>query len=290
MDDREILEQHRRAPSAAVFMARACLPSPGLPAGGNFPSIVQRWMGLRIDAQHLAAFHGTTGLDGKDGVSVLYPHVLGFRLLMALVTHPTFPFPIWKALQIRNHLVRHRLIDSRELLDFETRTGAHRVVAKGIEVDVETRLAQGSEYCWESTVTFFYRGHFGAAQVDAVLAPSPDLAQASVAQRFEIPRGGGLRFGKLTGDYNGIHNWNWYARLLGFRAAFPHPQRVAGMCMARLQGPDSVVQHLDLWIKGPVYYGARLVLSAESLDHGIQFGLSLDGDHRAAILGRWRGE
>lgn len=55
MTTSEILEQHDRAPSALVFMARALLPSPGLPKDGGLPQIVQRWTGLRIDPKHLAA-------------------------------------------------------------------------------------------------------------------------------------------------------------------------------------------------------------------------------------------
>jgi len=104
-----------------------------------------------------------------------------------------------------------------------------------------------------------------------------------------MPRSGGWRFGGLSGDYNGIHYWPWYARRLGFHTAFLHPQRVAGMCMVRLHGPESSTQTLQLWIKGPVFYGAKVVLNAARIDQGVGFGLSLDGDHRVALIGRWQG-
>jgi hypothetical protein len=103
-----------------------------------------------------------------------------------------------------------------------------------------------------------------------------------------MPGGGGWGFGRLTGDYNGIHNWSWYARRFGFPAAFPHPQRVAGMCMARLREPDGDAQTVELWIKGPVFYRANVVLSAVSGKDGLRFGLSLEGDSRMALLGHWR--
>jgi hypothetical protein len=284
----EILENHKSAPSAVAFMARAFLPSPGLTQDRGFPRIVQRWTRLRIDPKHVEAFHRATGIDDDDGISVLYPHVLGFRLQMALLTHPAFPLPIWSALQIRNRLVRHRSVDLRETLELETTTGAQRLVDKGIEVDLVSRLTRGSDCCWESNVTYFYRGRYGAGGPETPEAASPELSGASEIERFQMPRRGGWRFGGLTGDYNGIHTWPWYARRFGFRTAFPHPQRVAGMCMARLRGPESDAQILELWIKGPVYYGANVVLSATTNDQGIQFGLSLDGDHRAALSGRWQ--
>jgi acyl dehydratase len=123
------------------------------------------------------------------------------------------------------------------------------------------------------------------------LAPrpqAPSLAAAPVVDRFPLPSAGGWVFARLTGDYNGIHQWRWYARRFGFPAAFLHPQRVAGMCLAKLHGPDSDAQTLDLWIKGPLFYGANVLLQAAHGEDGLRFGLSLDGDPRAALAGNWR--
>jgi len=284
---RPILERHKQAPSAFAFMARAFLPSPGLVQGGDLPDIVQRWEGLRIEAGHLAEFRRATGLLDGDGVSILYPHVLGFRLQMALLTHRAYPLPIWNALQIRNRLIRHRRFHPAERLDLETRIGPHRIVDKGIEIDLLSRLTRESECCWESEVTYFYRGRFGSP-TGGSSAEAPQLSPAPSSERFSMPQGGGWHFGTLTGDYNGIHWANWHARRLGFRAAFPHPQRVAGMCLARLPGPEAEAQTLHLWIRGPLFYGARVVLNADAIRQGVRFGLSLDGEHRVALLGRWQ--
>jgi acyl dehydratase len=284
-----ILESHTRPPLAGAYMARAFLPSPGLPKDGSFPQIVERWVGLRIDRDHLAAFRAAVGARDGDAVCVLYPHVLGFRLQMALLTHPAFPLPIWNALQIRNRLVRRRVIEPGATIEMETRTAQHRRVDKGLEVELHTRLSQGTALLWESWVTYFYRGRFGASDGQAQPAAPPDLRDAAVAQRLRMPPGDGWKFGSLTGDYNGIHCFPWYARRFGFRTAFLHPQRVAGLCMARLAGPRSEAQTLELWLKGPVFYGEEVALSANARDGVVQFGLALAGDSRMALLGSWQG-
>lgn len=283
-----IIEHYDRAPLALNFMSRAIRPSRGLAADGAFPRIVVRWTGLRIERSQLQAFRQATGSAESEGVPVLYPHVFGFRLQMALLTHRAYPLPIWTALQIRNRLVRHALFDPRETMDMETQIGGHRIVEKGVEVDLLSCLTHGSNCYWESQVTYFYRGRFGAAPSSAPTVQAPSLAEASVVDRFQVPNGGGWGFGKLTGDFNGIHYWPWYARRFGFPTAFPHPQRVAGMCLARLRGPDAEAQTLELWIKGPVFYGANVALAAAHDTRGIRFGLSLEGDPRAALLGHWR--
>jgi hypothetical protein len=281
-----ILEQHQRPPFAGAFMARAFVPSPGLQTGGSLPRITQRWAGLRIEPAHVAAFRAATGERDDAAISVLYPHVLGFRLQMALLTHPAFPLPIWRALQIRNRLVRQREIRCGEALDLQTQIGAHRVMVKGVEIDLHSRLSRGTDCVWHSEVTYFYRGRFGAA-ADEVSPPAPELPGAPVIARWQMPAGGGWRFGALTGDYNGIHWWSWYARRFGFAAAFLHPQRAAGLCLARLPRKDSVAQTLELWVKGPVFYGAPVALRAEQRGDAQRFGLSIDGDPRMALLGCW---
>lgn len=287
MMTRQVLERHRKAPSALAFMSRAFLPSPGLAQSGAVPRITQRWEGLRIDADHLTEYCRASGLPEQRYASILYPHVIGFRLQMALLTHRAFPLPVWNALQIRNRLVQHRHIGVGERFDLETCIGGNRIVEKGIEIDLVSRLMHETNCHWESEITYFFRGRFGGPASDRS-GEAPDLAQAPVVDRFTIPSGGGWNFGRLTGDYNGIHWANWYARRLGFRAAFPHPQRVAGMCLARLGGPESDAQTLQLWIKGPLFYDAGVVLSADTNQKESQFGLSLEADHRFALSGQWQ--
>ena len=191
-------------------------------------------------------------------------------------------------MQIRNRLVRHAYLNTGETLDLQTRIGEHRWVEKGIEIDLVSHLTRGSECLWESEVTYFYRGRFGDSGSPAPRAVSPDLARASVLGQVRMPLDGAWRFGRLTGDYNGIHYWPWYARRLGFRAASVHAQRVAGICMARLDGPESAAQDLRLWIKGPVYYGVTTTLKVARAEQAVLFGLVPDGDQRSALIGQWQ--
>lgn len=284
-----LVERHERAPSALRFMARAFRRSPDLTAGTNVPRLAAQWSRLRVEPAQLAAFGVATGLPVNDGVPVLYPQVVGFRLQMALLTHPLYPLPIWTALQIRNRLVRHARIEPGETLDLRTQVDGQRVVNKGLEVDLVSRLMRGPQCCWEGRTTFLHRGRFGSPDPVDMRAESPDLSDASQIARWRVPEGGGWAFGKLTGDFNGIHCWDWYARRFGFSGAFAHPQRVAAACMARLQNLDAEAQTLDLWFKGPVFYGADVMLSAAPGDGELRFGLALQGDTRHALLGHWQG-
>lgn len=277
-------------PSALSYMLRGALPVSRRIALA--PPIVARWSGHRADPQKLRAFLELTGLAPGPTLPLLYPHTFGFRLAMAVLTHPAFPVPIWGVLQTRNHLRQHRPIPTDAALDFEARFVGGRALDKGAELDLHTRVHVAGALAWESVVTFLARGRFGAPSAPSPLARAPSEVGPELA-RWTMRDEGHVRFGAFTGDYNGIHNWDWYARRFGFEKALYHPPRVVGECLARLPPIDPAEpQRLDAWLKGPVPHGAAVRLHAQSSDDATTFalfarGVDDRGQDRPRIVGRW---
>ena len=157
-----------------------------------------------------------------------------------------------------------------------------------MEVDLHTTVEVERQLAWESVNTFYYRGRFGEAGPPSPMASAPEAGD-EVIDRWRTPAGGGLGFGGLTGDYNGIHWWSTYARLFGFRGAFHHPQLVLGQALAHLaEGASAPAQRLDAWLKGPVYHGSAVTLRARPGTDGTAFAVVAEGEERPAIVGRWR--
>lgn len=281
--------EFRRRPRAWRYMATAFYPSPGLARRGDFPDIAARWLNHRASDRDHAYFVRLSGTPAhRDYLPLLYPHAIGFRLQMAVLTHPVFPVPIWRTLQVRNHLLQHRPIERDAVLDFETRVHAHRVLEKGLEVDLHTRVTANGALAWESLNTFYTRGRFGPPDKASALAQAPAVGEETVAS-WHMPAGGGWRFGSLTGDYNGIHLWNRYARWLGFESAFFHPHRVLGQCLARLPGADQERPlRFDAWLKGPVYHDSHVHLRVARSPEGTAFGLFAGDEVRPGIVGHLR--
>jgi hypothetical protein len=267
-------------------MARAMLVPwrPGL--SGSLQLLAATWRDHRVGGAPLDAFLALTGLEGHPLWPLLYPHVLGFRLQMILLTDLAFPLPIWGSLQVRNHLALHQPIARGEVLDLSARVAQARVLDKGAEIDLACAAHRGTTLVWESLNSFYYRGRHGVPQAASPLAAAPPADGTTVAEWIPASSSRG-RFGWLTGDYNGIHLWARYARLLGFRRAFHHPQRMLGQCLVRLpRVEDAPPARLDAWLKGPVYYGAKVTLRASAESAGSRFALLVEGDERPAILGR----
>jgi len=279
----DLVERYRRTPPTLAFMPRVVRTYRGLGSSGAFPPVVTSWSGARFGEREIRRFGAATGLEAS---SILFPHAFAFRLVMATLTHRSFPLPIWNALQVRNRLVAHRPLDLDGAYDFETRVVGHRTLDKGVEVDLATTARRGGgDPEWESLVSVYYRGRFAGTKT--VAPTSPALEGAREVATFRTPQGGGWAFGGLTGDYNGVHLWSGYARRFGFAGAFLHPQAAVGRCLARLPAPRGAAQRLDLWIKGPVFYRTEVVLSALERDGATDFGLAIAGDPRFALAGTW---
>jgi len=280
--------EYVRRPSALRYMAHGIWPVQR--HADLAPEISARWTGHRADSRDLAEFRRIAGLGPDDGrLPLLYPHTFGFRLIMAILTHPRFPVPIWGVLQIRNHMEQLRPIAADATLDFETRVMHGRVVAKGAEFDLHTTVHVAGELAWQSDLTFFTRGRFGDPEPAAPLTRSPTGFGEPVAE-WTLSDTDHFRFGRFTGDYNGIHLWDWYARRMGFRRALYHPPRVLGQCLAHLprldgDGGDEVPSRLDAWVKGPVPHGAVVRLHASRAASATTFAL-FAGDERPSIVGR----
>lgn len=286
--------EFRQRPSVAAYMARAMLPVRASLRDRSCTGMSAQWHDLRISREHLQQFEALTGLSSGTGLSLVYPHVFGFPLLMALITHPRFLLPIWQALQVRNHFLRHRAMPVDARYDLVTTAIRQRILAKGLEVDLLSQLTLEGECVWEGLTTFYYRGRYGAVEQESPLAQPPVLTAAS-SECWHMPSGVGLAFGKLTGDFNGIHLWNAYARKFGFAGAFHHPQLVLAQCEARLPIQSDLVQagaaqRLDVWLKGPVFYDSDVYLVRQPgvVPSRIEFSVTSKDETRPAMVGIYR--
>ena len=275
-------------PSEVLYMLGAFWPSRGLSDSRPTTGFSARWTGHRLNPEKVAQLNLLLGLPSDAGVSILHPHVFGFPLHMSILTHRRFPVPIWRVLQTRNTLLQHRSIAANAALDFDLRVTAQRILERGAEFDLCTEVRVEGTLVWESLVTFFTPGRFGKPEDPSPLAPSPRV-QGEVMSSWRMPEAGAFRVGRFTGDHNGIHLSDRYARAFGFRRALYHPPVVLGHCLARLASFGSgPVNRLDAWLKGPVYRGAVVTLVAEPAVSGgpLVFALSVESDARPALVGR----
>ncbi len=278
---------YRRRPRAWRYMLGALHRAPGLAPGGGFPALSARWEGYRAAAREIDEYARLCGLPpGTDTLPPLFVHAIAFRLQMALLTYRKVPVPIWRVLQVRNDLTEHVAIARGATLEFETRVLAHRVLAKGLEVDLHTTITADGVPAAGSINTFYVRGRFGDGASEETADASPPAAAADPIAAWRMGAGGGLRFGALTGDYNGIHLADGYARLFGFRRAFFHPLRVVVQALVHAGRAQPGARRVRVWLRGPVFHDSEVELRGG----GEVLALFVEGEARAAIVMRVTGD
>ncbi len=276
---------HDRRPNAAAFMALAFLPRGRTPSPFSVPAATASWKGLLPGDELARALQSVSMPPDRGFVHPVHLQAITLRLMMRLLTHPGFPIPIWRLMQVRNRFVQHRPARLDDRLDVSARIAAWRFVARGVEIDVavETRSPEGPVL--ESTTAFYSRGRFGTPVV-AEPVPAPPEPPVGSAPFPPVPPAGAWAYGQLTGDYNPLHWWSRQSRAMGFQGPFAHPHRVLGPVLDALPGVDpSGPLQVDAWFRGPVYYDRPLALSSRRDGDATSFAIRVEGDPRPAIAG-----
>ncbi len=276
---------HERRPNAAAFMGLGFLPKRRWTSPFSIPDVTVSWKGMRPGDELARALGPLSVPPGRGFVHPVHLHAITLRLMMRLLTHPGFPIPIWRLMQVRSRFVQHRPARLDDRLDVSARIAAWRFVARGVEIDlaVETRSPEGPVL--ESTTAFYSRGRFGTPVV-AEPVPVPPEPPLDGAPFSPVPAAGAWAYGRLTGDYNPLHWWSRQSRAMGFQGPFAHPHRVLGPVLDAIPGIDpSGPLQVDAWFRGPVYYDRPLALSTRREAAAASFALRVEGDPRPAIAG-----
>ena len=273
----------------SAYLRSLLWPRAGVDSRKAAPPISLAWRGLRIDDGHLGSYLQTTGGTPSEYLPIEYPLSFLFHYHLSVVAHRDFPLSLRTLLGLRTHINQRRRLHAAEALDLDVYTGAVRILSKGVEVDLHAELTSGGEPVWENLHVYYVRGPFGGTdsrpELDLEPAERPEL-EAS----WQAPKSGGLAFGRLCGDFNPVHYFSPFARLLGFERAFCHTQRIIAGCVGRvpnasqLASVDSV--RLDVAFKGPVYYGDELLMKSAAVDRGYRFDVYAGSGEKPAMPGR----
>lgn len=250
------------------------------------PVITARQEGIKPDAGRLADFVRICGIDAGDCLPPLYPLTCMYPLVQRILAQKEAPMSLLKTLNSRMEVIQHRSIGRNEMGDVSCRMAAHRLVEKGLEVDIACVLQITGETVWECTITFYYQGRFGEPDKTFIPPEWPVIPDAPEIARWFLPEGIGLGFARISGDGNPIHFWRFYARLLGFARDFAQPLLVLTRALTCLDRKDpSGKLGLNIAFKGPVYYGKNVLLKSAQVGPAKRFDIYSEANSRPSICG-----
>ncbi|MBP1711398.1 MAG: dehydratase [Deltaproteobacteria bacterium] len=243
--------------------------------------------GYRINSEQLNSFQTICGIPPTRHLHILYPFTLVYPYLMRILCRREMPFSQFKILNTRNHILMFRPIKPDEQLHLDCYNSVVRIIPKGLECDFKAEIFAGTEKVWENTITYFVPGKFGYTDQSYTQHRLEPIENPCIAKEWFLEAKNRFKFGRVSGDTNGIHYSSIYARMLGFKRDFAQPIRVIAACVSHLrdQAADKPAE-LDFLLKGPVYYENMLTLKNQKIGHVERFDLYCSGNEKPCIMGR----
>ncbi len=246
----------------------------GMRTGEEIPSLYVEWVGAAPDKKQLAGYRAVCGIKPDGFLPILYPQVLTGGLQLTVMSSPKFPLRLLGLVHQRNRVLQHRPIGEKEKLDFYCKTGETRVVKQGLEFDMITAASVQGERVWEAKSTYLSRGRYGEAGEPAPGSRLPDLENPTEEAGWNVARGMGRRYARVSGDYNPIHISWILARVFGFKRTIIHGMWSAAAAVAQLPGyaPKGAVRY-DVAFKGPIFTGSSVTMKIGQQCGGNRFDL-----------------
>lgn len=227
---------------------------------------------VAIDRDHLAAYARVCGFDLTDTLPSTYLHVVAFPLQLALLTRPTFPFPLPGLVHVANAITVHRPVTADERPTVEVRLERLRPHPSGRQFDAVTTARVAGDVVWEEASTYLRRGDDGDEDAERP-GPEVDLEPDPSAPLVEARPDTGRRYAAVSGDRNPIHLHPLTARAFGFPRAIAHGMWTQARALALLQPrlPDHGT--ISTRFERPVLLPSKMTLTS-----------SVDGDRLAFAL------
>lgn len=111
-----------------------------------------------IDRAHLTRYARLCGFPDTGAVPATYPHVLAFPLILRLMAHRDFPFPLPGLVHVADRIVRYRAVDAAEPLELRVRAERLADHRRGRTVDVVVTASVAGEPVWSERGTYLRRG------------------------------------------------------------------------------------------------------------------------------------
>ncbi len=126
-------------------------------AGMPIPALSIQMSGVRIDKRHLARYNRVCGFSDENLIAPTYLQILAFPLQIGMLAQKEFPIPLLGVVHVRNTIDVLAPLDRDVSVDLSVRVADHRLVAKGIEIDLLTQGTVGGKLVWRGVTTLLHR-------------------------------------------------------------------------------------------------------------------------------------
>ena len=98
------IEELTELPGMLALFRKAAVKSNKFADGESLPMLGNSIHGLKIDRRHLLAYQKLMGFDENESLPPTYLSMLGFPLVLNIMTHADFPMKVMGQVHLRNEI------------------------------------------------------------------------------------------------------------------------------------------------------------------------------------------
>jgi acyl dehydratase len=214
-------------PMSTTMMLAALLPQAARKRQGVLAKTIVpgpmkvKQQGLRFEAAHVEAYRRVCEYAAQPGsVPITYPEMHFTPLIAEAVVSSRFPLSPLGLIHTAQEIELHERLQPGDEVDATTELLALRDTPRGYELDFSMLVERNGRKAWSGVATLLSRS--SAARSGATR--KRHSASEPLAKGFDITVSGdtGLRYARVSGDYNPHHLWWFTARPLGYRRPIAH--------------------------------------------------------------------
>lgn len=253
-------------------MLAAVVPKAAIKRQGSIAKSVSpgpmtvRQRGLRLSAEHVDAYREVCGYRAQPGsVPLPYPEMHFTPLIAEAVVSSRFPFSPLGLIHTAQRLELHAPLRPGDEVVATTELEELRATPRGYELDFSMTVERGGQKAWSGLATLLSRSSATRS------GKSHNRTAASGGERegfeIEVPGDTGVRYARVSGDYNPHHLWWFTARPLGYRRPIAHGMWTLARVLSEVLGAldeDAPVEATAAF-KRPLLMPSQIRIEAEQL-------------------------
>lgn len=247
----------------------------------TLPSLSAVNQDFTIDAKHLEKFKHHCGYGHGNGIPATYLQTLSMPLVMHIMSSPGFPLRALGKMHLRNSVSVIENFDPRQPITLKASVGNSLLTSRGLEWDMDFTAVVDNQLVWSGSSTYLHNCETGMKP-----RTKPRLIRGDNPQDWEVPKGTGRRYGRISGDCNPIHLSSITARLFGFRSAIAHGMWSKTRCLAALEKelPEAGYS-VDVSFYRPLFLPSKVKFYTRQIETGQHFSLFNARGEKAYLVG-----
>ncbi|MFB0989927.1 MAG: hypothetical protein QMC25_03355, partial [Porticoccaceae bacterium] len=181
-------------PSLLGLFGKAMVKSDTFQLDQPLPYLSNYVKGVQIDQNHLRAYQKLLGFDQDQKLPPTYLSMLGFPMMLRIMTHPDFPMNAMGQVHLSNEITVFKNVPIGQPMTLTAGINDSRITAKGVEWNIGMIAKADGELVWSSESTMLHR-----CKTDVPRQESLVIVPAGELQMWAVDAGMGRRYAGVSG-------------------------------------------------------------------------------------------